>query len=48
MSADDVKLTLDDAILFTGIRNIKVISRPWLLSDNGPCHVAKALSDYLE
>jgi len=25
MSTDDVKLTLDDAILFTGIRNVKVI-----------------------
>jgi transposase InsO family protein len=48
MSADDVKLTLDDAILFTGIRSIKVISRPRLLSDNGPCYVSKALSNYLE
>ena len=28
MSTDDVKLTLDDAILFTGIGNVKVISRP--------------------
>ena len=48
MSADDVKLTLDDAILFTGIRNVKVISRPRLLSDNGPCYVSKALNNYLE
>jgi len=48
MSTDDVKLTIDDAILFTGIRNIKIISRPRLLSDNGPCYVSKALSNYLE
>jgi putative transposase len=48
MSADDVKLTLDDAILFTGIRHVTVVSRPRLLSDNGPCYISKALSDYLE
>jgi len=48
MSADDVKLTLDDAILFTGIRHARVVNRPRLLSDNGPCYVSKALSDYLE
>ena len=48
MSTDDVKLTLDDAILFTGIRNVKVIRRPRLLSDNGPCYVSKALNNYLE
>ncbi len=48
MSTDDVKLTLDDAILFTGIRKVRVISRPRLLSDNGPCYVSKALSNYLE
>jgi putative transposase len=47
MSADDMKLTLDDAILFTGIRHAKVISWPRLLSDNGPCYVSKALGDYL-
>jgi transposase InsO family protein len=47
MSADDVKLTLDDAILFTGIRHVKVVSRPRLLSDNGPCYISRALSDYL-
>ena len=48
MAADDVKLTLDEAILFTGIRQVKVINRPRLLSDNGPCYISKALSDYLE
>ena len=43
-----MKLTLDDAILFTGIRSVRVVSRPRLLSDNGPCYISKALSDYLE
>jgi len=48
MSADDVKLTLNDAILFTGIRYVTVVNRPRLLSDNGPCYISKALSNYLE
>jgi putative transposase len=48
MSADDVKLTLNDAILFTGIRCVTVVNRPRLLSDNGPCYISKALSNYLE
>jgi len=48
MSADYVKLTLNEAILFTGMRHARVVSRPRLLSDNGPCYVSKALRDYLE
>jgi Integrase core domain. len=41
-------LTLEKAILFTGIRHVKVVSRPRLLSDNGPCYIPKALSNYLD
>ena len=49
MAADDVKQTLEDAIQFTGIRDPKVVNcRPRLLSDNGPCYISKALSNYLE
>ncbi len=49
MAADDVKQTLEDAIEFTGIRDPKVEHRrPRLLSDNGPCYISKALSNYLE
>ena len=48
MSADEVKLTLEEAILFTGIRQGKILRRPRLLSDNGPCYIAKALSEYLD
>ena len=48
MAAEDVKQTLADAIKFTGIRDPKVLHRPRLLSDNGPCSVSKALRLYLE
>ena len=40
--------TLEDAIAFTGVRNPKVVQRPKLLSDNGPCYVSKALKEYLD
>ena len=48
MAAEDVKQTLADAIEFTGIRDPKVLHRPRLLSDNGPCYISKALRLYLE
>jgi putative transposase len=48
MATDDVKQTLEDAIRFTGIGNPKVLPRPRLLSDNGPCYISKALGSYLE
>jgi transposase InsO family protein len=48
MSAEEVKQTIETAIQFTGIRNPKVMSRPRLLSDNGPCYLSKALREYLE
>jgi putative transposase len=48
MSADDVKVTLDDALEKTGIDKVKVRHRPRLLSDNGPCYISKDLAEYLE
>ena len=48
MSAEEVKQTIEAAIRFTGLRDPKVLSRPRLLSDNGPCYVSKALKEYLE
>jgi len=48
MSAEEVKLTLEEAILFTGIRQVKIVSRSRQLSNNGPCYISKALSNYLE
>ena len=48
MSASDVTDTLDDALSFTGLSEVKVRHRPRLLSDNGPCYVSSELADYLE
>lgn len=47
MSADDVKLTLDEAIERTGADQVVVKHRPRLLSDNGPCYLSKELKEYL-
>ncbi len=48
MTATDVKETLDEAVQFTGIKQIKVRHRPRLLSDNGPCYLSHELKSYLE
>ncbi len=48
MSSRDVSDTLDDALRFTGLDEVKVKHRPRLLSDNGPCYISGELADYLE
>ena len=48
MSASDVTDTLDDALQFTGLDEVKVNHKPRLLSDNGPCYISGELSDYLD
>ncbi len=48
MSATDVQDTLDDALAFTGLDQVKVNHKPRLLSDNGPCYLSGELSSYLE
>ncbi len=48
MTANDVAETLDDALHFTGLDQIKVRHKPRLLSDNGPCYLSGELSSYLE
>ncbi len=48
MSASDVADTLDDALFFTGLDQVKVRHKPRLLSDNGPCYISGELSDYLQ
>jgi transposase InsO family protein len=48
MSASDVTDTLDDALLFAGLDQVKVRHKPRLLSDNGPCYISGELSDYLQ
>jgi putative transposase len=47
MSSDDVEQTLDIALEPTGIDKVKVIKKPRLLSDNGPCYISDQLRDYL-
>ena len=48
MGASDVKETLDEAIVYTGVTQVPVRHRPRLLSDNGPCYLSSALKDYLD
>ncbi len=48
MQASDVMETLDLARAKTGIDRVRVVHRPRLLSDNGPCYVSRELADYLE
>lgn len=48
MAADDVMDTLNDALDFTGLDQVKVNHRPRLLSDNGPCYISVELADYLD
>jgi putative transposase len=48
MAAEDVIATLDDALAKTGVEQVKVVHRPRLLSDNGPCYISKELAEYLD
>jgi len=48
MRVEDVTETLDLARAATGVDRVRVRHRPRLLSDNGPCYVAKELADYIE
>jgi transposase InsO family protein len=48
MTAEDVKATVEDAIRFTGVEHARVVNRPRLLSDNGPCYLSGELREYLE
>ena len=48
MTATDVQETLQLAVDFTGIVQVRVKHRPRLLSDNGPAFIAEALADYLK
>jgi transposase InsO family protein/transposase-like protein len=48
MSASDVSDTLDDALRFTGLDQVKVKHKPRLLSDNSPCYISGESADYLQ
>jgi transposase InsO family protein len=48
MAASDVSDTLEDALAFADIEQVKVKYRPRLLSDNGPSYVSGELAEWLE
>lgn len=48
MKAEDVTDTLTLALRASGCDSARVVKRPRLLSDNGPCYVAGELADWLE
>ena len=47
MRASDVTETLDLARAKAGVDQVRVVHRPRLLSDNGPCYVSGELATYL-
>ena len=48
MKAGDVTDTLELALKASGCDSARVMQRPRLLSDNGPCYVAGELADWLQ
>ena len=48
MKAQDVTDTLNLALVASGCDQVTVQQRPRLLSDNGPCYIARELSDWLQ
>lgn len=47
MMSSDAQATLEQAVLTTGVSQVKVEYRPRLLSDNGAAFVSEAFADYL-
>jgi len=47
METVEVKAVVDEALIVTGIKHVKIALKPRLLSDNGPCYIAGALKEYL-
>jgi len=47
MAASDVKETVEEAIAVSGVGDARVVVRPRLLSDNGPCYISGELKTYL-
>lgn len=48
MSATDVSDTLEDALKFTGLDQVRVKHKPRLLSDNAPGYISAELATYLK
>jgi len=47
-TAEAVKGLVDRAITISGVKHVKIVNRPRLLSDNGSCYIARDLAEYLE
>ncbi len=47
MALKDVQETLGLALAATKLKQVKVLHRPRLRSDNGPCYVSRELEEYL-
>lgn len=47
MATSDVKETVEEAIAVSGVGDARVVSRPRLPSDNGPCYISGELKIYL-
>ena len=47
MKAEDVTDTLNLALAASGCDSARVVQRPRLLSDNGPCYIAGDLAEWL-
>jgi putative transposase len=48
MVVNDVRKTIEEAIAVSGVNDARVLTRPRLLSDNGPCYVSGERKSYLE
>ena len=48
MAADDVQRNIDKAIEITGVVPDKTTQSLKVLSDNGPCYIAKDLADFFQ
>jgi len=48
MAATDVTETLEAALAASGCDTVRVLHRPRLLSDNGPCYIADDLAKWLD
>ena len=48
MATSDVSATLEDALAFAELDQVKVTHRPRLLSDDGPSYVSKELAVWLQ
>ncbi len=48
MAASDVSATLEEALAFSELEQVRVVHRPRLLSDNGPSYVSSELAAWVD